>query len=106
MSVRPAAEVLEGTFVKLSCSSNANPAATHTWYRGNQMLLSRGPVLDLTDLGPEDGGNYSCRSHNLYGGKESSPIFIDVQCECDTRAGPGLSGFERRSPQVCVTAII
>lgn len=82
MSVRPAAEVLEGSFVTLSCSSNANPAADHTWYRGDKVLLSHGPVLDLVDIGSEDGGNYSCRSKNLYGEEDSGPVFVDVQCKC------------------------
>ncbi|XP_075905030.1 sialoadhesin-like isoform X2 [Nelusetta ayraudi] len=79
VSVRPAAEVLEGAFVTLNCSSNANPAANHTWYRGNQVLLSRGPVLDLINIGPEDSGNYSCRSKNLHGEEDSVPVFVDVQ---------------------------
>lgn len=91
MSVRPAAEVLEGAFVTFSCSSNANPAANHTWYRGNQVLLSRGPVLDLINIGPEDSGNYSCRSKNLHGEEDSVPVFVDVQCECETQTLPVLN---------------
>lgn len=72
----------------LSCSSNANPAANHTWYRGNQVLLSRGPILDLINIGPEDSGNYSCRSKNLHGEEDSAPVFVDVQCECETQTLP------------------
>lgn len=40
VSVRPAAKVLEGSVVTLSCSSNANPAADHIWYIGNQVIFS------------------------------------------------------------------
>lgn len=84
VSVRPAAKVLEGSVVTLSCSSNANPAADHIWYIGNQVIFSRGPILDFVDIRPEDSGNYSCRSKNLYGEEDSAPVFVDVQCECVT----------------------
>nr|XP_033472412.1 B-cell receptor CD22-like [Epinephelus lanceolatus] len=33
VSVSPSAEIVEGSSVTLTCSSDANPAATYTWYK-------------------------------------------------------------------------
>ncbi|KAF7645101.1 hypothetical protein LDENG_00210310, partial [Lucifuga dentata] len=40
VSVDPTGEIMEGSSVTLSCSSDANPAATYTWYKkdGNPEL--------------------------------------------------------------------
>uniref|UniRef100_A0A671WVH4 Ig-like domain-containing protein n=1 Tax=Sparus aurata TaxID=8175 RepID=A0A671WVH4_SPAAU len=80
VSVSPSAEIVEGSSVTLTCSSDANPAAKYTWYKENQML-SQGPdgIYHISSISSEDRGNYHCKSENQYGEINSSFLFIDVQ---------------------------
>ncbi|KAM8772573.1 Schwann cell myelin protein-like [Acanthopagrus schlegelii] len=80
VSVSPSAEIVEGSSVTLTCSSDANPAANYTWYKENQKLL-HGPegFYHFSSISSEDRGNYSCKSENQYGEINSSSLFIDVQ---------------------------
>uniref|UniRef100_A0A3Q3RN66 B-cell receptor CD22 n=1 Tax=Mastacembelus armatus TaxID=205130 RepID=A0A3Q3RN66_9TELE len=82
VSVSPSAEIVEGSSVTLTCSSDANPAANYTWYKENQTLL-HGPegTYQFTSISSEDRGTYYCRSENKYGQINSSNLFIDVQCK-------------------------
>ncbi|XP_078146212.1 sialoadhesin-like [Centroberyx gerrardi] len=78
--VRPSGETVEGSSVTLTCSSDANPAATYTWYKENR-TLHQGPEesYNFTSISSEDGGTYHCQSDNQYGQLNSSSLFIDVQ---------------------------
>ncbi|XP_036952865.1 B-cell receptor CD22-like isoform X2 [Acanthopagrus latus] len=80
VSVSPSAEIVEGSSVTLTCSSDANPAANYTWYKENQTLI-QGPegIYNFSSISSEDRGNYSCKSENQYGEINSSSLFIDVQ---------------------------
>uniref|UniRef100_A0A8C4HQD7 Ig-like domain-containing protein n=1 Tax=Dicentrarchus labrax TaxID=13489 RepID=A0A8C4HQD7_DICLA len=57
----PSGEIVEGSSVTLTCSSDANPAATYTWYKENQKVL-QGPtgISHFPSISPEDRGNYYC----------------------------------------------
>lgn len=85
MSVRPSAEITEGGFVTLSCSSDANPAANYTWYKGNQALFN-GATFNFTSVVSADSGNYHCKSENQFGAVDSTSVFLDVQCEYEASA--------------------
>ncbi|XP_053275687.1 B-cell receptor CD22 [Pleuronectes platessa] len=78
VSVSPSGEIMEGSSVTLTCSSDANPAANYTWYKENQTLL-QGPegVYRLSSISSGDSGVYSCKSENQYGRINSTV----VQCE-------------------------
>ncbi|XP_032399532.1 uncharacterized protein LOC116706697 [Etheostoma spectabile] len=80
VSVSPSAEIVEGSSVTLTCSSDANPAANYTWYKENQTLL-HGPEgkYYFTSISFKDRGNYYCKSENQYGLINSSTLSIDVQ---------------------------
>ncbi|KAM8772404.1 B-cell receptor CD22-like [Acanthopagrus schlegelii] len=80
VSVSPSAEIVEGSSVTLTCSSDANPAANYTWYKEKQRLL-RGQrrVYHFSSISSEDRGNYSCKSENQYGEIMSSSVSVDVQ---------------------------
>ncbi|KAM8772564.1 vascular cell adhesion protein 1-like, partial [Acanthopagrus schlegelii] len=80
VSVSPSAEIVEGSSVTLTCSSDANPAANYTWYKENQTLI-QGPegIYNFSSISSEDRGNYSCKSENKYGQTNSTSVFIDVQ---------------------------
>ncbi|XP_041640093.1 B-cell receptor CD22-like [Cheilinus undulatus] len=73
LTLNPSAEVAEGLPLTLTCSSDANPAATYTWYKANQ-ILGQGLVniYDFTSLSSEDKGIYSCKSENQYAPKPPS----------------------------------
>ncbi|XP_073331291.1 B-cell receptor CD22-like [Pagrus major] len=80
VSVSPPAEIVEGSSVTLTCSSDANPAAKYIWYKETQTLI-QGPegVYHFSSISSEDRGIYSCMSENQYGEINSSSLFIDVQ---------------------------
>uniref|UniRef100_A0A3Q4IGN5 Ig-like domain-containing protein n=1 Tax=Neolamprologus brichardi TaxID=32507 RepID=A0A3Q4IGN5_NEOBR len=78
----PSGMIVEGDSVNLTCSSDANPAAKHTWYKENQTLLaSPVSIYHFTAISSEDSGNYSCKSENQYGQITSNSRFIDVKCK-------------------------
>ncbi|XP_067355334.1 sialoadhesin-like isoform X4 [Channa argus] len=80
VSVSPSAEIVEGSSVTLTCSSDANPAANYTWYRKNQTLhQGSGGSYYFSSITSEDSGIYYCTSENQYGHNKSSCITIDVQ---------------------------
>ncbi|XP_026159977.1 B-cell receptor CD22-like [Mastacembelus armatus] len=80
VSVSPSAEIVEGSPVTLTCSSDANPAANYTWYKENQTLL-HGPegTYQFSSIRSEDSGTYYCRSENQYGQINSEPLLVNVQ---------------------------
>ncbi|KAF1394632.1 hypothetical protein PFLUV_G00003090 [Perca fluviatilis] len=80
VSVSPSAEIVEGSSVTLTCSSDANPAANYTWYKENQILL-QGPesIYHFTSISSEDRGNYHCKSENEFGRTNSTSLLLDVQ---------------------------
>uniref|UniRef100_A0A3Q3KQE9 B-cell receptor CD22 n=1 Tax=Mastacembelus armatus TaxID=205130 RepID=A0A3Q3KQE9_9TELE len=82
VSVSPSAEIVEGSSVTLTCSSDANPAAKYTWYKENQKLI-HGPegTYQFTSISSEDRGTYYCRSENQLGQINSESLFIDVKCK-------------------------
>uniref|UniRef100_A0A8C8DGB4 Ig-like domain-containing protein n=1 Tax=Oryzias sinensis TaxID=183150 RepID=A0A8C8DGB4_9TELE len=77
----PSAEVLEGSSVTLTCSSDANPAANYTWLKDNRTLLSEDEV-HFSSIRSEHSGNYSCKSENKHGQSSWTPLLLDVQCKC------------------------
>ncbi|XP_033985892.1 hemicentin-1-like isoform X5 [Trematomus bernacchii] len=80
---RPSGEIKEGSSVTLTCSSDANPAATYTWYKknGNRNvpLLSDGPQLVFSSIQSSDSGQYFCSATNDLGSSTSANTFIDVK---------------------------
>ncbi|XP_044047682.1 B-cell receptor CD22-like isoform X10 [Siniperca chuatsi] len=79
VSVSPSAEILEGSSVTLTCSSDANPAAKYTWYKENQTLQGPEDIYPFTSISLEDSGMYHCQSENEYGQVNSTSVRIDVQ---------------------------
>uniref|UniRef100_A0A8P4FYK0 B-cell receptor CD22 n=2 Tax=Dicentrarchus labrax TaxID=13489 RepID=A0A8P4FYK0_DICLA len=80
ISVSPSGEIVEGSPVTLNCSSDANPAATYTWYKENQTVI-QGPkgISHFPSIRLEDRGIYYCKSENQYGQINSTAVNIDVE---------------------------
>lgn len=82
VSVCPSGEIVNGNSVTLSCSSDANPPATYTWYKKNQhQSLSREPQLVFRPIQLLDSGEYYCKVENKLGSTTSESISVDVKCE-------------------------
>uniref|UniRef100_A0A3Q3L125 Ig-like domain-containing protein n=1 Tax=Mastacembelus armatus TaxID=205130 RepID=A0A3Q3L125_9TELE len=68
VSVSPSAEIVEGSSVTLTCSSDANPAANYTWYKENEESpKASGQIFTITDIRPEHSGKYYCEAQNTRG---------------------------------------
>ncbi|XP_063064194.1 B-cell receptor CD22-like [Engraulis encrasicolus] len=84
VSVHPSAEVLEGTSVTLTCSSDAHPPVeNYTWYKklessSSSLWLRVGESYNITSITAEDSGHYYCRAENKYGTSNSSTTHLDV----------------------------
>ncbi|XP_034543298.1 B-cell receptor CD22-like [Notolabrus celidotus] len=78
VSVSPSGEIVEGSSVNLTCSSDANPAANYTWYKENEdSPKASGPVFTITESRAEHSGNYYCEAHNGIG-RQNSTLFLIV----------------------------
>ena len=81
VSVDPPGEVVEGSKVTLTCSSDANPPVDiYTWYR-DITYVSTGPQLVKDNVSHEDSGQYVCQGTNRHGSQRSPPVSLDVQCK-------------------------
>ncbi|KAK0151779.1 B-cell receptor CD22 [Merluccius polli] len=77
VSVSPSGEVVEGSSVTLSCSSDANPAANYTWFKEHEDSVGEsGQNYTITNITSELGGHYYCQAHNAFGRHNSTLLFI------------------------------
>ncbi|XP_064813372.1 B-cell receptor CD22-like [Oncorhynchus masou masou] len=81
VSVSPSGEIVEGSSVNLTCSSDANPPVDkYTWYKKNVASpKASGQSYSITNIISEDRGEYYCEAENKYGRLNSSSVFVDVQ---------------------------
>ncbi|XP_064176114.1 B-cell receptor CD22-like, partial [Anguilla rostrata] len=84
VSVSPSGEIVEGSSVTLTCSSDANPPAQrYTWYKNNSAVSSEtgGPEDSYTikNITLQDAGEYYCAAGNGIGTKRSPPNRLDVK---------------------------
>ncbi|KAK0137520.1 B-cell receptor CD22 [Merluccius polli] len=83
VSVSPSGEVVEGSSVTLSCSSDANPAANYTWFKEHEDSVGEpGQNYTITNITSELGGHYYCQAHNAIGRQNSTLLFINVTGNC------------------------
>uniref|UniRef100_A0A669EV43 B-cell receptor CD22 n=1 Tax=Oreochromis niloticus TaxID=8128 RepID=A0A669EV43_ORENI len=71
-------EIMEGSSVNLTCSSDANPAANYTWYK-DKKLISTEQQLIFSSIQSSDSGEYHCTAKNELGQRPSEVIFINVK---------------------------
>uniref|UniRef100_A0A6Q2Z8M3 Ig-like domain-containing protein n=1 Tax=Esox lucius TaxID=8010 RepID=A0A6Q2Z8M3_ESOLU len=80
VSVSPSGEIVEGSSVTLTCSSDANPPVDkYTWYKKTVTSpKASGQSYSITNIRSEDSGEYHCEAENKYGRLNSSNVFVDV----------------------------
>ncbi|XP_067087912.1 B-cell receptor CD22-like [Osmerus mordax] len=80
VSVSPSGEVVEGSSVTLTCSSDANPPVqTYTWYKENiTSSKSSGQSYTISNIRSEDSGGYYCQAWNTVAATNSSFLMITV----------------------------
>uniref|UniRef100_A0AAQ6IPL6 Ig-like domain-containing protein n=1 Tax=Anabas testudineus TaxID=64144 RepID=A0AAQ6IPL6_ANATE len=79
VSVSPS-EIVEGSSVTLTCSSDANPAANYTWYKKyGRRALSEKTQFVFTSINSSDSGQYYCTAENELGKMTSRFISISVK---------------------------
>ncbi|XP_045568522.1 B-cell receptor CD22 [Salmo salar] len=83
VSVSPSGEIVEGSSLTLTCSSDANPPVDkYTWYKKNGASLTGSEkTYNFTTISSEDSGEYYCEAENKYGRLISSSVSVDVQYE-------------------------
>ncbi|XP_071219342.1 B-cell receptor CD22-like [Salvelinus alpinus] len=81
VSVSPSGEIVEGSSVTLTCSSDANPPVDkYTWYKKNVTSPKASEQrYSITNISSEDRGEYYCEAENKYGRLNSSSVSVDVQ---------------------------
>ncbi|KAK9540857.1 hypothetical protein VZT92_003279 [Zoarces viviparus] len=73
MSVSLSAEIVEGSSLTLTCSSDANPAANYTWYKEDEdSPKASGQIFIITDVRAEHSGSYYCEAQNNRGRSNST----------------------------------
>ncbi|XP_055792891.1 sialoadhesin-like [Salvelinus fontinalis] len=81
VSVSPSGEIVEGSSVTLTCSSDANPPVDkYTWYKKNGASLTGSEKTFLiTNINSEDSGEYYCEAESIYGSLNSSSVSVNIQ---------------------------
>uniref|UniRef100_A0AAZ3NXB0 Ig-like domain-containing protein n=1 Tax=Oncorhynchus tshawytscha TaxID=74940 RepID=A0AAZ3NXB0_ONCTS len=80
VSVSPSGEIVEGSSVTLTCSSDANPPVDkYTWYQKNVTSpKASGQSYSITNIISEDRGEYYCEAQNGRGSMNSTALMIIV----------------------------
>ncbi|XP_073762553.1 B-cell receptor CD22-like isoform X2 [Danio rerio] len=78
VSISGSAVIMSGDSVTLSCSSDSNPPADFSWFKGETSVRS-GRIFSISNISSDDSGEYKCRARNEHGEKNSDPVTLDVQ---------------------------
>ncbi len=71
---------MEGDSVTLSCSSDSNPPAKISWFKGG-MFVGSARIYSISKIRSDHSGEYKCKSRNEYGEKFSDTVTLIVMCE-------------------------
>ncbi|XP_048051682.1 B-cell receptor CD22-like [Megalobrama amblycephala] len=77
ISISPSGEIVSGDSVTLICSSDSNPPAEISWYKGRTFVGS-GRIYSISKISSDDSGEYKCRSINEHGEKYSDAVTLNV----------------------------
>ncbi|KAL6481953.1 hypothetical protein MHYP_G00100330 [Metynnis hypsauchen] len=76
-SISPSGEIVEGSSVTLTCSSDANPHVEYNWIKGTSSV-AKGETYTMKKISSVDSGEYKCRSRNEHGEKLSEALTLNV----------------------------
>ncbi|XP_064179074.1 B-cell receptor CD22-like [Anguilla rostrata] len=83
VSVSPSGEIVEGSSVTLTCSSDASPPAQiYTWVKKNDTgfwQAGSGQSLNFSNFGSWNRGQYYCEAQNRLGAQNASALLVTVQ---------------------------
>ncbi|XP_049325450.1 B-cell receptor CD22-like [Astyanax mexicanus] len=79
VSISPSGEIVEGSSMTLTCSSDGNPPVEYTWYKGSSSVAT-GKTFTLNKISSVNSGEYKCRSSNKHGEKYSDTVTLNVLC--------------------------
>ncbi|XP_060938457.1 sialic acid-binding Ig-like lectin 14 [Limanda limanda] len=103
VSVSPSGEIMEGSSVNLTCSSDANPAANYTWYKEDEDSRKvSGPIFTITNITAEHGGKYQCEAQNTLG-RSKATLHLTVGAEPEVMT---LERIQRHWKSVIIMNII
>ncbi|KAK3510732.1 hypothetical protein QTP70_018117 [Hemibagrus guttatus] len=78
LSFSPSGEIVEGSSVTLTCSSDANPPVkSYTWYKGVTSVGNE-KTYTISKIRSEDAGEYKCNCSNEVGHQESNSVTLNV----------------------------
>ncbi len=80
ISISPSGDIVEGASVTLNCSSDSNPPAEISWFKGGTIVGS-GRIYSISKISSDHSGEYKCKSRNEHGRKYSDAVTLNVMCE-------------------------
>ncbi|KAI2647378.1 Sialoadhesin [Labeo rohita] len=75
--ISPSGEIVEGDSVTLICSSDSNPPAKISWFKG-EMFVGSGRIYSISNISSDHSGEYKCKSRNEHGEKYSDAVTLNV----------------------------
>ncbi|KAF5898365.1 B-cell receptor CD22-like, partial [Clarias magur] len=76
--ISPSGEIVEGSLVTLTCTSDANPHMNiYTWFK-EKTFLRKENTYTISNISSEDSGEYKCKCSNGVGIKYSSVVTLNV----------------------------
>ncbi|XP_056625466.1 B-cell receptor CD22-like [Triplophysa dalaica] len=79
-SISSAGVIVEGDSVNLTCSSESNPPANISWFKGETSVGS-GNIYIISNIRSDHSGQYKCKSENELGEKYSDSVTLNVLCK-------------------------
>ncbi|MBN3306949.1 SN protein, partial [Amia calva] len=82
VSVSPSGEIVEGSPVTLTCSSNANPPVQrYSWFQSSGAAVwekGSGQSLNISNFSSGDSGQYYCEAQNKHGAHNSTAVPLTI----------------------------
>ncbi|XP_059410868.1 B-cell receptor CD22-like [Carassius carassius] len=77
VSISSSGVIVEGDSVTLTCSSDSNPPAEISWFKGG-MIVGSGRIYTILKISSDHSGEYKCKSRNKHGEKYSETVTLNV----------------------------
>ncbi|KAL7852081.1 hypothetical protein SRHO_G00178660 [Serrasalmus rhombeus] len=79
VSISASGEIVEGSSVNLTCSSDGNPPVNnYTWFKGSASV-GEGKTYSIPNIRSEHSGEYTCQRRNEHGERNSTAVPINVK---------------------------